>query len=165
MWTELILPRPAVSEIGSVLSAVVISSGGCAQRYSHCKGYELSTRAGTERLKHDLLENRPRVVWFCLLAQWIAPSNDRNQGNVLHVFLWLVDQVWCETIFEQLWVPRVLVEAVCLFSTRNIFVEEKHRDVSGFTRCALVRILVLCVFPPPMVRILHFTTMFSRSCS
>ena len=48
----------------SLLSGEVTSHGGRAVQYSHWNGFDLTTKAGTEKLKGDLLEKRPRVVWI-----------------------------------------------------------------------------------------------------
>ena len=39
----------------SLLSGAVTSIGGCAVQYSHWKGFDLTTKAGTGKLKEDLL--------------------------------------------------------------------------------------------------------------
>ena len=39
----------------SLLSGAVTSIGGCAVQYSHWKGFDLTTEAGTGKLKEDLL--------------------------------------------------------------------------------------------------------------
>ena len=40
------------------------SIGGCAVQYSHWNGSDLTSKAGTDKLKEDLLEKKPRVVWM-----------------------------------------------------------------------------------------------------
>ena len=88
----------------SLLSGAVTSLGGRAVQYSHSNGFDLTMKAGTDKLKEDLLEKRPRVAWM---------TPHRIQKNILVVFLWLVEQDWCETILEQICgVRRVLVVAV-----------------------------------------------------
>ena len=47
----------------SLLSAAVTSLGRAVQ-YSHWNGFDLTTKAGTDKLKEDPLEKRPRVVWM-----------------------------------------------------------------------------------------------------
>ena len=66
--------------------------------YSHWNGFDLSTKASTEKLKGDLLEKRSRVVWMTPLytTQRTRQSQStskfhRIQVNVLNVFLWLVE--------------------------------------------------------------------------
>ena len=44
----------------SLLSGAVTSTGGRAVQYSHCNGFDLTTKAGTDKLKEDLLEKKPR---------------------------------------------------------------------------------------------------------
>ena len=48
----------------SLLSGAVTSHGGRVVQYSHWNGFDLTTKASTEKLKGDLLEMRPRVVWM-----------------------------------------------------------------------------------------------------
>ena len=48
----------------SLLSRAVTSIGGRAVQYSHWNGFDLTTKAGTDKLKEDLLEKKPRVVWM-----------------------------------------------------------------------------------------------------
>ena len=71
--------------------------GGCAERYSHWNGSDITTRAGTEKLKHGLLEKRPRLARLSPLytVYSVKPSPHekwrsklhRIQGHVLDVFL------------------------------------------------------------------------------
>ena len=77
---------------------------------SHWNGFHLTTRARTDKLKEDLLEKKPRVVWMTppCTTQRTQQSQSRSrfhrtQMNILVVFLWLVEQDWCETIAEQMW--------------------------------------------------------------
>ena len=46
----------------SLLSGAVTSLGGRAVQYSRWNGVDLTTKAGTDKLKEDLLEKRPRVA-------------------------------------------------------------------------------------------------------
>ena len=46
----------------SLLCGAVTSLGGRAVQYSHWNGFDLSTKAGTDKLKEDLVEKKPRVV-------------------------------------------------------------------------------------------------------
>ena len=94
----------------SLLSGAVTSLGGCAVLYSHWIGFDLTTKARTDKLKEDLFEKRPRVVWMTppCATQRTHQSQSRSkfhrkQENMLVVFLWLVEQEWCETILEQMW--------------------------------------------------------------
>ena len=94
----------------SLLSGAVTSLGGRAVQYSRWNGVDLTTKAGTDKLKEDLLEKRPRVAWMTPLCttQRAQQSQSRSkfrrlQMNVQVVFLWLVEQDWCETIPEQMW--------------------------------------------------------------
>ena len=94
----------------SWLSGAVTSVGGRAAQYSHWSGFDLTTKARTDKLKQDLLEKRPRVVWMTppCTTQRTQQSQSRSrfhriQMNILVVFLWLVEQDWCETILEQMW--------------------------------------------------------------
>ena len=48
----------------SWLSGAVTSIGGRAVQYSHWNGFDLTTKTGTDKLKEDLLEKKPRVVWM-----------------------------------------------------------------------------------------------------
>ena len=74
---------------------------------SHWNGFDLTTKAGTDKLKEDLLEKKPRVVWMTppCTTQRTQQSQPRSrfhrvQMNILAVFLWLVKQDWCEAILE-----------------------------------------------------------------
>ena len=92
----------------SLLSGAVTSIGGCAVQYSHWNGFDLTTKAGTEELKEDLPEKRPRVV--CMTPRTTKRTQQsqsrsrfhRTPMNILFVFLWLVKQYWCEAILEQM---------------------------------------------------------------
>ena len=93
-----------------MLSGAATSHGGHAVQDSHSNGFDFTTKAGTEKLDGDLLEKRPRVVWMKLpcasqrTQQSLARSMfHRISANILNVFLWLVQQGWCETILEQVW--------------------------------------------------------------
>ena len=92
----------------SLLTGAVTSLGGHAVQHSHCNGFDLTTKAGTDKLKEDLLEKKPRVVWMTppCTTQRSQQSQSRSrfhrvQMNILAVFLWLVKQDWCEAILEQ----------------------------------------------------------------
>ena len=39
----------------SLMSGAVTSIGGCAMQYNHWNGFDLTTRAGTDKLKEDFL--------------------------------------------------------------------------------------------------------------
>ena len=93
-----------------LLSGPVTSLGGHAVQYSHWNGFDLTTEAGTDKLKEDLLGRKPRVVWMTppKTTQRSQQSQSRSrfhrvQMNILAVFLWLVKQDWCESILEQMW--------------------------------------------------------------
>ena len=67
----------------SLLSEAVTSRGGRAVWYSHWTGFDLPMWAGTEKLKGDVLEKRPRIVWMTLLI----PHNDNlSQGQSSNVY-------------------------------------------------------------------------------
>ena len=94
----------------SLLTGAVTSLGGHAVQHSHWNGFDLTTKAGTDKLKEDLLEKKPRVVWMTppCTTQRSQQSQSRSrfhrvQMNILAVFLWLVKQDWCEAILEQMW--------------------------------------------------------------
>ena len=94
----------------SLLSGAVTSIGGRAVQYSHQNGFDLTTKAGTDKLKEDLLEKKPRVVWMtppCTTQRTQQSQSSsrfhRVQMNILLVFLWLVKQDWCEAILEPMW--------------------------------------------------------------
>ena len=94
----------------SVLSGAVTSLVGRAVQYSRWNGFDLTTMAGTDQLKEDLLEKRPRVVWMtppCTTRRTQQSQSrskfHRTQMNTLVVFLCLVEQHWCETSLEQMW--------------------------------------------------------------
>ena len=79
-------------------------------KYSRWNGSDLTTKAGTEKLKEDLLEKKPRIVWMTPLCttertqQCQSRSRFRRiQMNILVVFLWLVEQDWCETNLGHVW--------------------------------------------------------------
>ena len=48
----------------SLLSGAVTSLGERVVQHSHWNGFDLTTKAGTDKLKEDLLEKKPRVVWM-----------------------------------------------------------------------------------------------------
>ena len=93
-----------------LLSGAVTASGGCGAQYSHWNGFDLITKAGTDKLKEDLVNKKPRVVWMTppCATQRTQQSQSRSrfpqiQMNILGVFLWLVTQDRCEVILEQMW--------------------------------------------------------------
>ena len=47
----------------SLLSGAVTSIGGRTVQYSHLNRFDLTTKTGTDKLKEDLLEKKPRFVW------------------------------------------------------------------------------------------------------
>ena len=120
----------------SLLSGAVTSISGRAVQYSHWNGFDLTTKAGTDKLKEDLLEKKPRVVWMTppCTTQRTQQSQSRSrfhriQMNILVMFLWLVEQDWCETILEQMWGSTSL-------SRGGAFSELKEQFRSGRTpRC------------------------------
>ena len=57
----------------SLSSGAVTSLGGRAVQHSRRNGFDLITKAGTDKLKEDLLEKRPRVV--------LVPHSGRNNLN------------------------------------------------------------------------------------
>ena len=86
------------------------SLGGRAVQYNHWNGFNLTTKAGTDKLKEGFVEKKPRVVWMTppCTTQRTQQSQSRSrfhrvQMNILAVFLWLVKQDWCEAILEQMW--------------------------------------------------------------
>ena len=87
------------------------------------------TKIGTNKLKEDLLEKKPRVVWMTpCTTQRTQQCQSRSrfhriQVNIL-VFLWLVEQDWCETTLEQMWSSTSLGRG-------GVFSEVEHLDVSG----------------------------------
>ena len=97
-------------------SGAVTSLGVRAVQYSHWNGFDLTTKAGTDNLKEDLLEKKPRVVWMSppsTTQRRSQQSQSRSrfhqvQLNILVVFLWLLKQDWCEAILEQMWVSTSL---------------------------------------------------------
>ena len=92
----------------SLPSGAVTSLGGRAAQHSHWNGFDFTTKAGTDKLKEDLLEKNPRVVWMTppCTTQRSQQCQSRSrfhrvQMNILVVFLWLVKQDWCEAILEE----------------------------------------------------------------
>ena len=86
------------------------SLAGRAVQDSHWHGFDLTTMASTDKLKEDLLEKRPRVVWMTppCTTRRTQQSQSRSkfhriQMNILVVFQCLVEQHWCETSLEQMW--------------------------------------------------------------
>ena len=105
---ESILLRSAVL-LTALLSGAVTSIGGRAVQYSHWNGFDLTTKARIDKLKEDLLEKKPRVVWMTppCTTQRTQRSQSRSKFHRIQmyilVFLWLVKQDWCEAILEQMW--------------------------------------------------------------
>ena len=64
----------------SLLSGAVTSLGGHAVEYSHWNGLDLTTKARTDKLKEDLLEKKPRVVWMTPPCTTNV-HNSPNQGQ------------------------------------------------------------------------------------
>ena len=123
----------------SLLGGAVTSLGGRVVQYSHWDGSDLTTKAGTDKLKEDLLEKKPRVVWMtppCTTQrtqQSVTRSRfHRIQMNILLVFLWLVKQESCAATLEQMWGSASLVAVVSSSWKNNVEVAE-HLDVNGVT--------------------------------
>ena len=117
----------------SLLSGAATSVGGRVVQCSHWNGFDLTTKAGTDKLKEDLLDKKPRVVWMtppCTTQRTQqCPSRSRFhrvQMNILVVFLWLVKQDWCEAILEQMWGSTSLCRG-------GVFSERKEQFHSGRT--------------------------------
>ena len=78
----------------SLLSGAVTSLGGCAVRYSHWDGFDLTTKSGTDKLKEDLLEKKSRVAWMTHLcttqrsqqSQSVSSSTNEHLGSVSLVY-------------------------------------------------------------------------------
>ena len=109
------------------------SLGGRFVQYSHWNGFDLTTKAGTDKLKEDLLEKKPRVVWMTppCTTQSTQQSQSRSrfhrvQMNILVEFVWLVKQDWCEAILEQMWRSTSLGRG-------GVFSELKEQFHSGTT--------------------------------
>ena len=90
----------------SLLSGAVTSLGGHAVQYSRWNGFDLTTKAGTDKLKENLLEKKPRVVWMtppCTTQRrQQSQSRSRYKRHLGSVSL-AVRQEWCEAILEQMW--------------------------------------------------------------
>ena len=78
----------------SLLSGAVTSLGGHAVQYSHWNGFDLTTKARTDKVKEDLLGVKPRIVWMTppCTTQRSQQSQSRSrfhpvQMNILTVFL------------------------------------------------------------------------------
>ena len=111
----------------SFLSGAVMSLGGHAAQYSHWNGFDLTTKAGTDKLKEDLLEKKPRVVWMTPPCTTQSRSRlHRVRMNILVVFLWPVKQDRCEAILEQMWGSTSLGRG-------GVFSELKEQFRSGRT--------------------------------
>ena len=65
----------------TLLTEAVTLHGGRAVQYSHWNGFDLTTKAGTEKLKEDLLVKNLRVVWLSLLrtTQRTPQSQSRSK--------------------------------------------------------------------------------------
>ena len=117
----------------SLLREELTSLGGRAVQYSHWNGFDLTTKAGKDKLKEDLLGKKPRVVWMTppCTTQRSQQSQSRSrfhrvQMNILVVFLWLVKHDWCEAILEQMWGLTSLCRC-------GVFSELKEQFHSGRT--------------------------------
>ena len=146
----------------SLLSGSVTSIGGRAVQYSHWNGFDLTTKAGTDKLSEHLLEKKPRFVWMTppCTTQRSQQSQSRSrfhrvQMNILVVFFWLVKRYWCEAILEQM-------TSLC---RGGVFYELKEQFHSGRTPgCqwnVFFKILVLHLLTSTLVRLAVFSTMSS----
>ena len=101
----------------SLLSGAVTANGGRAVQYCHWSGFDLTTKAGTDRLKEDLLGNKPRVVWMTLPC-----TTQRTQQSLTRSrFLWLVKQDRCEAILEEMWSSARLGRGGVFFELKEKF--------------------------------------------
>ena len=87
----------------SLLSGAVTSLGGRAVQYSHWNGFDLTTKAGTDKLKKRIFVMTPLCSTQRSQQSQSRSRFHRVQMNILVVFLWLVKQDWCEAILEQMW--------------------------------------------------------------
>ena len=103
----------------SSLGGAATSFGGRAVQHSHWNGFDLTTKAGTDKLKEDLLETRPRVVWMTPPSTTQRKQQSQSRSNIHRIQM----KFW--TFFSSLWsktgvrrfqnrcgVRRVLVVAV-----------------------------------------------------
>ena len=74
------------------------SLGGRAVQYSHWKGFDLTTKARTDKLKDDLLEKKPRVVWMTptCTTQRTQESQSRSSLHRVQVNILVVFSLACE---------------------------------------------------------------------
>ena len=73
----------------SLLSGAVTSIGGRTVQYSHWNGFDLTTKAGTDKLKEDLLGKKPRVVRMtppCITQRTQqSPYQGGGRYGILHI--------------------------------------------------------------------------------
>ena len=73
----------------NLLSGAVTSHGGRAVQYSHWNGFDLTTKAGTDKLKEDLLGKKPRVVRItppCITQRTQqSPYQGGGRYGILHI--------------------------------------------------------------------------------
>ena len=147
----------------SLLSGAVTSIGGRAVQHSHWNGFDLTTKARTDKSKEDLLEKKPRNVWMTppCTTQRTQQSQSisrfhRIQMNILVVFLWPVKQDWCEAILEQMWGSTSLGRGV-------VFLELKGQFHSGRAfGCQWVASLMESFFQNPGTSSVHID--FGQIC-
>ena len=80
------------------------------------------------------------------------------------MFLWLVDQDWCETIQEQMWGSTSLGrDGTFSYLKETVFVVGEHLDLSEVDSVmeSSFKILVLHMFTSTLVRFDVFSTMSS----
>ena len=82
----------------SLLSGAVTSLGGRALQYGHWNGFDLTTEAGTDKLKEDLLEKETAncvddtsLYHTARTTISVKTKFHRIQMNILVVFLCLVE--------------------------------------------------------------------------
>ena len=141
----------------SLLSGAVTSHGGRAVQKSHWIGFDLNTKAGTDKMKEDLLEKKPLVAWMTppCTTQRTQQSQSRSkfhriQMNILLVFLWLVKQDLCEAILEQMWCSTSL-------GRRGVFSELNAFFKILVSSSAQIDLGQICYVPDDVFMISHQT--------
>ena len=100
----------------SLLSGAVTSVGGRAVQCSHWKGFDLTTKAGTDKFKQDHLERRHRVVWMtppCTTqpTQQSLSISKFHRIQMKNLVVFVRDDSGTDVVFDESWRCFLRVES------------------------------------------------------
>ena len=108
------------------VSRAITAIGRRAVLYSNWNEFDLTRKAGTDKLKEDLPDKKPRVVW--MTSEYRAADTSVSDKIIeyrwtscLSLSPWLVKWDLCEAILEQMWGLASLGRGGVFFALREQF--------------------------------------------